>query len=126
MRRIIIWTRLNQIIAYILWALGAAVLLTNILGLWGAWHLTGYGYMFLMVCSLLVSLIVLLDIKTAPRMQAEEVPSQNDVVSVQPDFRMERLSENFLKTYLRKNRTVLIVTIAVSLFTVFVSFRWFW
>lgn len=126
MRRIITWTRWNQIIAYILWALGAAVLLTNILGLWGVWHLTGFGYLFLMLVSLLVSLIVLLDIKTAPEMQAEESPPQNDVINIQPDSRIERLSEDFRKTYLRKNLIVLAITIAISLFTVFVSATWFW
>ena len=42
----IVFTVTNYIFSGILWFLGFLTLIFNILGLWGPWHLAGFGFYF--------------------------------------------------------------------------------
>ncbi len=89
-------TVINYIVSSILWLLGVLTLLFNILGLWEAWHLAGFGFILFLPYPIIAELISI-------------------VLS---------LAENERKLGIL-NIVSLGISIAFALFTVFVSSTWF-
>ena len=90
-------TKISYALLMILYAFGGLTLLFNLIGLWAPWHLAGFGYFFFL-----------------------PIPAISLIVSFftslfEGDGRM-----------IFKNLRLIIFTVAVTCFTVYISATWFW
>lgn len=90
-------TIVNYIFSGILWILGILTLLFNILGLWAAWHLVGFGFVFYIIFTIPPMLIAII------------------VSCIEKDKKMLLL--NFI---------ALVCSFILAIFTIFISSTWFW
>lgn len=90
-------TKVTLVLTAFAWVLAALTLAFNIIGLWGPWHLAGFGFVF----YLPIPTIALIS---------------SFITSVR-----ERNGK-----YVFKNILYFFVNVAITLFTVVVSATWFW
>lgn len=94
-------TRVATITSYVLsgllWALGILTLLYNILGLWEPWHLAGIGFLFYIPVPIFAHSLSIV-------FACEEKKRKGILITVLPA----------------------IVSLIIILFTILVSYTWFW
>ena len=92
---------LNYITSGVLWILGLLTLLFNISGLWKAWHLAGFGVVFVAPFAIIVNIVALVC---------------SVIITEKPQKRK----------YLIINGIAFAVSVFFVIFTVLVSATWFW
>ena len=90
-------TAVSFVLAIILWTLGVLTFLFNYLGLWAAWHLVGFAFVFYMIIPAIAHLCAL----------GKSLFNGN----------LGQLVFNLLTTA---------VSVVISLFTIYISAGWFW
>jgi len=85
----------------ILWILGFLVFLFNLLGLWAAWHLAGFGYIAYMLVAHAVSL---------------------GAIMRSAAYTDEEVSKQFLV----RNGLLAMASVVMTILVFFVFQRWFW
>lgn len=97
-------TIFNFVVSGILWLLGILTLLFNLLGLWAAWHLAGFGFVFYAPLALLVEI----------------------AVSIYTHRKWQEFLQDENRTRFFMNLISIGISILFILLTVFVSTTWFW
>ena len=92
-----VFTIINYIASSVLWLLGVLTLLFNVLGLWAAWHLAGFGFIFYMF-----------------------VPAISQILAIVFSC-VERHKKAMILNFVS-----LAISIAFVFLTVFVTSNWFW
>ena len=100
-KRILLITRISDILSLLLWLLGIGVFVFNLLGKWTAWHLAGFGYYFYFVIPFIASCGAIL------------ATGMSDDAAIR-------------KKYILHNGVVLGISTVITILTFFVFCKWFW